>query len=134
LELQKSKPLSFSEYRIWEISVKNGNYTDERARWIVEKKAAAGRQIGFGDPLADYAIWLLKVRDGLSWHQIAYRCFPKASERIIETLESRLRRRFNKVERNHPGSENFVPRKLTKHEKLILEILTIGVMPYQPGD
>jgi hypothetical protein len=116
------------QYRIWDVAVKNGKYTDDRARWIIEKKAAGGRQVGFGDAVSDYAIWLLKVRDKLSWHQIAYRCFREANEANIETLESRVRRKFNSVERRHPGSASFVPRRLTKKEKLVLEILTSGVM------
>ena len=33
--------------------------------------------------LVDYAVWLLHVRDGLCWHQIAYRFFPKATEEDI---------------------------------------------------
>src|SRR5260370_25686426 len=116
------------EWRTRELTVKDGKYTDERALWLLEKKAADGRHVGFGDALADYAIWLLKVRDGLTRHQIVYQCFPKADERIIETLESRVRRRFMKVERNHPGSAHFVPHRLTKQEKFMLEIAMTGVM------
>jgi hypothetical protein len=29
-------------------------------------------------------VWLLEVRDGLSWHQIAYRFFTSANEESIE--------------------------------------------------
>jgi hypothetical protein len=68
------------EWRVRERTIQNGKYTDERAKWLLEEKEAGGRKFTLRDEVADYAVWLLHVRDGLSWHQIAYRFFAKATE------------------------------------------------------
>lgn len=101
---------------------------DERGKWLLEEKVAGNRKLELGDTVADYAVWLLKERDGLSWHQIAYRFFPAATEEETETFESKVRRSFNRVERNHPGSKQFKPRPLTDEGKLLLQAMTHGVM------
>ncbi len=81
-EWQSSWPpedcIRWVEWRIRELTIKSGQYIDERGKWLLEEKAAGGRRLAPGDKVADYAVWLLKVRDKLSWHQIAYRFFPFA--------------------------------------------------------
>ena len=97
------------EWRVRELTIKNGEYVDERGRWLLDEKEAGGRKLTLNDEVANYAVWLLKVRDNLSWHQLAYRFFPWATEDSVEGYESRLRRAYNRVEHNHPGSKNFKP-------------------------
>jgi hypothetical protein len=116
------------EWRIRDLTVEGGRYVDERGKWLLEEKAAGNRKLALGDNVADYAVWLLKERDGLSWHQIAYRFFPSATEEETETFESKVRRSFNRVERNHPGSKHFKPPALTEEGKLVLQAVTHGVM------
>ncbi len=79
--------------------------------------------------MADYAVWLLKVRDDLSWHQSAYRFFPTATEEDIEKYELRVRRVYDRVERNHPGSKKFKPPRLSERDKLLLQVVMLGVIP-----
>jgi hypothetical protein len=117
------------EWRVRKLTVRKGHYVDERGKWLLEEKAAGGQKLALGDTTADYAVWLLKVRDGLSWHQLAYRFFPSATEHELEKYESRVRRAFARVERNHPGSEVYVPPRLSEREKLLLDALTLGVIP-----
>jgi hypothetical protein len=71
----------------------------------------------------------MKERDGLSWHQIAYRFFPSATEEDIEKYESKVRRIYNRIEKNHPGSKTFKPRHLSEQDKLLLQALMSGVIP-----
>jgi len=80
--------------------------------------------------VTDYSVWLLKERDGLSWHQIAYRFFPSATEEDIEIYESRVRRMHGRVERNHPGSNAFKLRPLSQQDKLLLRAVMLGVTPF----
>jgi hypothetical protein len=117
------------EWRVRELTVRNGEYFDERGRWMLDEKAAGGRRLAPGDKVADYAVWLLKERDDLSWHQIAYRFFPNATEANIEKFESRVRRMYDRVERNHPGSKMYRPPRLSKEDKVLLEALRLGVIP-----
>ena len=123
------------EWRVRELTIRNGQYFDERGRWLLEEKAAGGRKLALGDEIADYAVWLLKVRDKLSWHQIAYRFFSTATEGEIETYESRLRRVYQRVETRHPGTVHFRPPRLSPEEQLLVECLRYGVVPiYLKGD
>jgi hypothetical protein len=117
------------EWRIRELTIESGEYVDQRGRWLLEEKGAGGRKLAPGDEVADYAVWLLNERDELSWHQIAYRFFPSATEEDIEKYESRVRRTFDRVERNHPGSKKYVPQRLSKDEKLLLRAAMLGVIP-----
>jgi len=117
------------EWRIGELTVQRGKYVDERGRWLLEEKAVGGRKLAPGDKVADYAVWLLKVRDNLSWHQISYRFFPFATEEDIGKYELRVRRMYGRVERNHPGSKRFKPPRLSKDDKLLLQAVMLGVIP-----
>jgi hypothetical protein len=117
------------EWRVGELTVERGKYVDERGRWLLEENAAGGRKLAPGDKVADYAVWLLKVRDGLSWHQIAYRFFPSATEEDIDKYELRVRRIYNRIERNHPGSKTFKPPRLSERDKLLLQAVMLGVIP-----
>jgi hypothetical protein len=117
------------EWRVRELTIKNGQYIDERGKWLLEQKAAGGRRFVLGDKIADYVVWLLKVRDGLSWHQIAYRFFPGATEDEIEKFESKVRRAYARVERSHPGSEAYVPEELFERDEILLEAVMLGVIP-----
>lgn len=114
------------EWRIRELTIQGGRYVDERGKWLLEEKAARGRKFVPGDQVGDYAVWLLKERDGLSWHQIAYRFFPGATEEVIETFKSRVRRAYKRVERNHPGSKYFKPPRLSQEAKLRLQVFANG--------
>ncbi len=116
------------EWRIRELTIQEGKYVDQRGKWLLEEKASGGRKLTLGDKVADYAVWLLKERDGLSWHQIAYRFFPAATEEEIETFESRVRRVYDRVERNHPGSKQFKPTPLSKEDKLLLQAVSHGAI------
>jgi hypothetical protein len=117
------------EWRIRELTIRSGKYVDERGRWLLEEKAVGGRKLVPGDKVADYAVWLLKLRDGLSWHQIAYRFFPSAPEKDVEKYELRVRRMYGRVERNHPGSRVFKPRRISQEDKLLLHSVMLGVTP-----
>jgi hypothetical protein len=125
----KEDQIRWVEWRIREQTIQEGKYVDERGKWLLEEGAAGGRKFALEDNIADYAVWLLKERDGLSWHQIAYRFFPAATEEGIETFESRVRRAYDRVERNHPGSKNFKPRPLSKEDKLLLQAVIHGAIP-----
>jgi len=122
------------EWRVRELTIKKGQYVDQRGRWLLEEKAAGGRKFVLSDKVADYAVWLLKVRDGLSWHQIAYRFFPGATEGEIEKHESKVRRAFARVEKHHPGSEAYVPQKLSERDEMLLEAVMLGVIPVYISD
>lgn len=122
------------EWRIRELTIESGKYIDERGELLLEEKAANGRKFKLGDKVADYAVWLLKVRDNLSWHQLAYRFFPSATEGDIEKYELRIRRIYDRVERNHPGSKKYVPQRLSKDEKLLLQAAMLGVIPAYMSD
>lgn len=117
------------EWRVRELTIEGGEYVDERGRWLLEGKGVGGRKLAPGDMVADYAVWLLKERDGLSWHQIAYRFFPTATEDVIEKYESRVRRVHERIERNHPGSKNFKQPRITELDKVLLQAITLGVFP-----
>jgi hypothetical protein len=117
------------EWRIRELTISKGKYTDERGRWLLEGKAAGGRKFEPGDAVSDYAVWLLHLRDGLSWHQLACRFFPFATEESVEKFELRVRRMFDRVERHHPGSEEFKPQPLSRQDKLLLRSVAYGVVP-----
>lgn len=117
------------EWRVRELTIKSGVYFDERGRWLIEQTAMGGRKLALGDEVADYAVWLLKARDGLSWHQIAYRFFPTANETEIEKCESRVRRAYARVEKHHPGSEAYVPEKRSERDEMLLDAVMIGVIP-----
>ncbi len=107
------------EWRVRELTIERGEYIDGRGKLLLEAKAAAGRKLAFGDKVAEYAVWLLRARDGLSWHQLAYRFFPSATEQNIETFESRVRRVYNRVERNHPGSKHYKPARQSDRDNLL---------------
>jgi hypothetical protein len=111
-----------------ELTIEKGEYVEERGRWLLEEKEAGGRTLTLNDQVADYALWLLKVRDGLSWHQLAYRFFPWAKEQGVEGYESRVRRAYNRVERNHPGSPYYKPPKLSRHDEIVLEAIASGII------
>jgi hypothetical protein len=117
------------EWRIRRLTIERGKYVDERGRWLLEEKAAGGRKLTPGDEVADYAVWLLKERDGLSWHQIAYRFFPYATEQDIETFESRVRRIHERVESSNPGSKKFKPPRLSEYDKLLMRAVILGAIP-----
>jgi hypothetical protein len=110
------------------LTIEGGEYVDQRGKWLLEEKAVSGRTLALGDNVAEYAVWLLKERDGLSWHQIAHRFFPAATEEEIETFESRVRRAYDRVERSHPGSKNFKPRRLSEEDKLLLQAVSHGAI------
>lgn len=118
---QQDDRIRWVEWRIRELTIQGGRYVDERGKWLLEEIAAGGRKFVLEDQVGDYAVWLLKERDGLSWHQIAYRFFPAATEEEIEVFESRVRRAFKRVERNHPGSKQFKPPPLSQAVKLLLQ-------------
>jgi hypothetical protein len=124
----KEDRITWVEWRIRERTIREGKYVDQRGKWLLEEKAAGGRKLAPGDEVADYGIWLLKDRDGLSWHQIAYRFFPAATEEEIETFESRVRRAYDRVERSHPGSKNFKPGRLSEEDKLLLQAVSHGAI------
>ncbi len=126
----KEDKIRWVEFRIRELTVQGGMYVDERGKWLIEERAAGDRKLALGDKVAEYAVWLLKERDGLSWHQIAYRFFPAATEEEIETYESRVRRVYGRVERSHPGSKQFKPAPLSKEEKLLLQAATHGAIQF----
>jgi hypothetical protein len=123
----KENRIRWVEWRVRELTIEEGQYIDERGKWLLEEKAAGGRKLMWGDQVADYAVWLLKERDGLSWHQIAYRFFPSATEAEIEKYESKVRRAYARVERHHDGSKNFKASPLSKDETQLLETLMLGV-------
>ena len=114
----KEDCIRWVEWRIRELTVQNGKYVDERGEWLLEEKAAGGRKLAPGDQVADYAVWLLKVRDNFSWHQIAYTFFPSATEGNIEKYESKVRRVYDRVEKSHPGSTAFTPPRLPKYQEI----------------
>jgi hypothetical protein len=114
------------EWRVRELTIEAGQYVDERGKLLLETKAAGGQKLTWGDKVADYAVWLLKERDGLSWHQIAYQFFPWAVEKQIETYESKVRRAYYRVERNHPGSKRFRPKPLSERDRLFLQAAIFG--------
>jgi hypothetical protein len=113
------------EWRIRELTIKAGKYIDERGRWLLEDKAGAGRKFPWRDKdeITDYAVWLLKYRDDLSWHQLAYRFFPTPTEDHIEGQESKIRRAFSRVERK------FKPGPFPEHEKLLMQAVMQGAIP-----
>lgn len=117
------------EWRVRELTIENGNYVDERGKWLLEGVAAGGRKFLIHDAVAEYAVWLLKARDGLSWHQIAYRLFPSANEQTVEKLELRIRRIFRRVEKKHPGSNCYEPSRFSKEEIFLLEAVMCGAVP-----
>lgn len=117
------------EWRIRELTICKGNYVDDRGKWLIEKKNAEGRKFILGDQVAEYAVWLLHVRDKQSWHQLAFRFFSDATEQDIDKYELRLRRAYNRVERNHPGSSAYRPRRLSERDKLLLQAISAGVIP-----
>jgi hypothetical protein len=119
------------EWRVRELTIENGNYIDERGKFLLEEKAGGGRRFTPGDAVADYAVWLLKARDGLSWHQIACRFFPSATEEEIGKYELRIRRIYDRVERSHAGSAVGQPVSLSKSDKLLLQAVLMGVVPIQ---
>jgi hypothetical protein len=123
-------------WRIRELTIQDGKYIDQRGKWLLEEKAAGGRRLKPGDAVANYAVWLLKMRDGRSWHQIAYTFFPFATEEHIEGYESKLRRMFARVESNHPGSKKFRPQLLSPQDKLLLRGLagSGSSLRLKPGD
>jgi hypothetical protein len=47
----------------------------------------------------DLEIWLAKVRDGLSWQQIALKFFTSKNSASL----SKARRAYERVQRSHPG-------------------------------
>jgi hypothetical protein len=114
------------EWRVREVTIEGGKYVDERGKYLIEEKAAGGRHLAWGDKVADYAVWLLKDRDGLSWHQIAYRFFPAVIEEQIETYESRVRRAYDRVERSHPGSKQYKPAPLSKEDRVLVQAMMFG--------
>lgn len=124
----KEDKIRWIEWRIRELTVQEGKYVDQRGKWLLEEKAAGDRKLTLGDKVADYAVWLLKERDGLSWHQIAHRFFPGATDEEIETFESRVRRVYGRVDRNHPGSKQFKPRELSKDDRLLLQAVIHGAI------
>jgi hypothetical protein len=124
----KEDKLRWVEWRIRELTIEGGEYMDQRGTWLLEENAVGGRILALGDKVAEYAVWLLKERDGLSWHQIAHRFFPAATEEEIETFESRVRRVYNRVERNHPGSKRFNPAPLSKEDKLLPQAALHGMI------
>ena len=117
------------EWRVRELTIQRGQYIDARGKWILEEKGAAGRKFTLGDEVSDYAVWILKIRDGLSWHQIAYRFYPSATEREIEKYELRVRRAYDRVERNHPGSAKYLLPRLHKDTRLLLQAVMLGAIP-----
>ena len=117
------------EWRIRELTIQNGQYIDGRGKWLLEENAAGGRRLALGDKVADYAVWLSKVRDKLSWHQIAYRFFPSATEEDIEKYELRVRRAFKRVEQNHEGSRKYKPKRFFENDKLLLQAVMQGAIP-----
>jgi hypothetical protein len=117
------------EWRVRELTIENSEYVDARGRWLLEEKAAGGRKLTLSDKVADYAVWLFKVRDNLSWHQIAYRFFPNATEVNIEKYESKVRRSYSRVEKNHPGSVNFKQPRLSRYDAIALNAVLTGVIP-----
>jgi hypothetical protein len=117
------------EWRVRELTIENANYIDERGKFLLEEKAGGGRRFTPGDAVADYAVWLLKARDGLSWHQIAYRFFPSATEEGIGKYELRIRRAYGRVERSHPGSAAFEPSPLSISDKVLLQAVMMGLVP-----
>ena len=121
--------IRYVEWRVRELTITGGRYTDERGRWLLEEKAAGGRKFIWrdGDEVTDYAVWLLKYRDDLSWHQLAYRFFPTATEDHIEGQESKLRRAYNRVERK------FKPARLSKDDTLLLRAVMLGAIPVPVG-
>jgi|GEM_PF-5979222 len=125
----KEDRVRWVEWRIRELTVQEGKYVDPRGKWLLEEKAAGDRKLALGDKVADYAVWLLKERDGLSWHQVAHRFFPAANDEEIETFESRVRRVYGRVERNHPGSKHFKPTPLSAEDKLLLQAIRHGAIP-----
>jgi hypothetical protein len=125
----KDDCVRWTEWRVRELTIKNGKYVDERGKLLLEEKAGGGRRFTPGDAVADYAVWLLKARDGLSWHQIAYRFFPNANEQEIGKYELRVRRAYDRVERNHPGSEGFEPPSLSKSDRVLLQAVMMGAVP-----
>jgi hypothetical protein len=130
----KEDRIRWVEWRVRELTIKNGKYVDERGKWLLDEKAAGGRKFAPGDKVADYAVWLLKVRDNLSWHQIAYRFFSSATEENIEKYELRVRRMFNRVEQNHEGSKKYRPKRLSEHDKLLLQAVMLGAIPVYVSD
>ena len=117
------------EWRIRELTISQGKYVDERGRWLLEEKAVGGRKLEPGDQLADYAAWILHARGDLSWHQLAYRFFPFATEEHIEGYKSKVRRMSERVERKHPGSKLFRPSPLSREDKHLLNAVMLGVVP-----
>lgn len=117
------------EWRVRELTIREGKYVDDRGKWLLEEKRGGGRRLVPGDMVADYAVWLLHVRDDASWHQLAHQFFPFATEAHIEAYESKLRRTFRKVERMHPGRKSFRPSPLSKEEKLLLDAVKLGAIP-----
>jgi hypothetical protein len=117
---QREDCIRWVEWRIRELTIQSGKYVDERGKWLLEEKAAGGRKLTSGDEVADYAVWLLKARDHLSWHQIAYRFFPAVTEKVVGKYVLRVRRMYERVERNHPGSKAFKQVPLSDQEKLLL--------------
>lgn len=125
----KEDKIRWIEWRIRELTIQQGKYVDQRGKWLLKEKAAGDRKLALGDKVADYAVWLLKERDGLSWHQIAHMVFPAATEEEIETFESRVRRAYDRVERNHPGSKQFKPTPLSKEDKPLLQAVVHRAIP-----
>lgn len=115
------------EWRVAELTVELGKYTDERGRLLLDRKSPLGHKLPWGDKLADYAVWLFKERDGLSWHRIAYLFFPSATEASIETFESKVRRAYARVERSHPGSKFYKPKPFSKEDMLLLRAAMFGL-------
>jgi hypothetical protein len=134
----KDDCVRWTEWRVRELTIQNGKYIDDRGKFLLEEKAGGGRKFTLGDAVADFAVWLLKARDGLSWHQIAYRFFPSANEQEIGKYELRVRRAYDRVERNHPGRKEFEPPSLSKSDKILLQAVMLGAIPiaasFEPDD
>jgi hypothetical protein len=116
----------YVEWEVRRLTIKNGEYTDERGKWLLEGKSLKP-EWKEGDELTDFAVWLLKER-GKSWHQIPhYFVFsPPANEENIETYESRARRAYDRVERRHPGSKSFKSVPLTEAAQAVLLGVTLA--------
>jgi hypothetical protein len=121
--------ISWVEWRVRELTIRSGKYIDERGRWLFEEKAAGGRKFNLGDQVADYAVWLLHVRDDQSWHQLAYRFFPNATEEDVDKYEQRLRRVYRRIERQHPGTHAYKPPRLSERDTVVLQAIYAGVIP-----
>jgi hypothetical protein len=78
-------------------------------------------------------VWLRSVFSEDANPDLAFLSSTNDSASLIppswhRAFESRVRRAYGRVERNHPGSEQLKPKPLSEEDKLLLQAVTYGAI------